>query len=82
MNFYIQNMNEELKMKKQKRKINIKRLFVWYYHIITLLYMSFHVDYSLSLYLWAYCLAFIILSFKMISEEQEYKRELKKRGIA
>ena len=69
-------------MKKQKRKINIKRLFVWYYHIITLLYMSFHVDYSLSLYLWAYCLAFMILSFKMISEEQEYKRELKKRGIA
>ena len=69
-------------MKKQKRKINIKRLFVWYYHIITLLYMSFHVDYSLSLYLWAYCLAFMILSFKMISEEQEYKQELKKRGIA
>lgn len=69
-------------MKNKKCKINIKRLFVWYYHIITLLYMSFHVDYSLSLYLWAYCLAFIILSFKMISEEQEYKRELKKRGIA
>lgn len=69
-------------MKKQKRKINIKRLFVWYYHIITLLYMSFHVDYSLSLYLWVYCSAFMILSFKMISEEQEYKRELKKRGIA
>ena len=69
-------------MKKQKRKISIKRLFVWYYHIITLLYMSFHVDYSLSLYLWAYCLAFMILSFEMISEEQEYKQELKKRGIA
>lgn len=82
MNFYIKNMSKELKMKKQKRKINIKRLFLWYYHIITLLYMSFHVDYSLSLYLWAYCSAFIILSFKMISEEQEYKRELKKRGIA
>lgn len=69
-------------MKKQKRKINIKRLFVWYFHILTLLYVSFQVDYSLSLYLWAYCLAFMILSFKMISEEQEYKQELKKRGIA
>lgn len=69
-------------MKKQKRKINIKRLFVWYFHIITLLYVSFQVDYSLSLYLLAYCLAFMIMSFKMISEEQEYKQELKKRGIA
>ena len=69
-------------MKNKKRKINIKRLFVWYFHILTLLYVSFQVDYSLSLYLWAYCLAFIILSFKMISEEQEYKQELKKRGIA
>lgn len=69
-------------MKNKKRKINIKRLFVWYFHIITLLYVSFQVDYSLSLYLWAYCLAFIIMSFKMISEEQEYKQELKKRGIA
>ena len=69
-------------MKNKKRKINSKRLFVWYFHIITLLYVSFQVDYSLSLYLWAYCLAFMILSFKMISEEQEYKQELKKRGIA
>lgn len=69
-------------MKNKKRKINIKRLFVWYFHIITLLYVSFQVDYSLSLYLWTYCLAFMIMSFKMISEEQEYKQELKKRGIA
>lgn len=69
-------------MKNKKRKINIKRLFVWYFHIITLLYVSFQVDYSLSLYLWAYCLAFMTMSFKMISEEQEYKQELKKRGIA
>ena len=69
-------------MKNKKRKINIKRLFVWYFHIITLLYVSFQVDYSLSLYLWAYCLAFMIMSFKMISEEQEYKQKLKKRGIA
>lgn len=69
-------------MKNKKRKINIKRLFVWYFHILTLLYVSFQVDYSLSLYLWAYCLAFMILSFKMISEEQGYKKELKKRGIA
>lgn len=69
-------------MKNKKRKINIKRLFVWYFHIITLLYVSFQVDYSLSLYLWAYCLAFMIMSFKMISGEQEYKQELKKRGIA
>lgn len=67
-------------MKNKKRKINIKRLFVWYFHIITLLYVSFQVDYSLSLYLWAYCLAFMIMSFKMISEEQEYKQELDKRG--
>lgn len=69
-------------MKNKKRKINIKRLFVWYFHILTLLYVSFQVDYSLSLYLWAYCLAFMIMSFKMISEEQEYKQELKKRDIA
>ena len=69
-------------MKNKKRKINVKRLFVWYFHILTLLYVSFQVDYSLSLYLWAYCLAFMIMSFKMISEEQEYKQELKKRDIA
>ena len=67
-------------MKKQKRKINIKRLFVWYFHILTLLYVSFQVDYSLSLYLWAYCSAFMIMSFKIISEEQEYQKELDKRG--
>ena len=69
-------------MKNKNRKINIKRLFVGYFHILTLLYVSFQVDYSLSLYLWAYCSAFMIMSFKMISEEQEYKQELKKRGIA
>ena len=69
-------------MKKKKRKINFKKLFVWYFHILTMMVGSFELDYSFAITIWTYCLAFLILSFKMITEEQEYKEELKKRGIA
>ena len=71
---------KELKMR--KRKINFKKLFVWYFHIITMMVGSFELDYSFAITIWAYCLFFLVFSFKMISEEQEYKQELKKRGIA
>lgn len=76
------NILKELKMKKRKRKINFKKLFVWYFHILTMMVGSFELDYSFAITIWTYCLAFLILSFKMITEEQEYKEELRKRGIA
>lgn len=76
------NMLKELKMKKRKRKINFKKLFVWYFHILTMMVGSFELDYSFAIMVWTYCLFFVVLSFKMIIEEQEYKEELKKRGIA
>lgn len=76
------NILKELKMKKRKRKINFKKLFVWYFHILTMVVGSFELDYSFAITVWTYCLFFVVLSFKMIIEEQEYKEALKKRGIA
>ena len=76
------NILKELKMKKRKRKINFKKLFVWYFHILTMMVGSFELDYSFAITVWTYCLFFVVLSFKMIIEEQEYKEALKKRGIA
>lgn len=58
-------------MKKTKKRLNIKKLFLYYFNVLTILGISLHpaLDYSFRLFLIFYCVVWVFWTFCDITSE-------------
>lgn len=55
----------------KKRKLNIKKLFLYYFNVLTILGIALHpaLDYSFRLFLIFYCVVWVLWTFIDITSE-------------
>lgn len=57
--------------KTKKRKLNIKKLFLYYFNVLTILSIAVHpaLDYSFRLFMIFYCVVYVLWTFCDITSE-------------
>ena len=58
-------------MKKTKKRLNLKKLFLYYFNVLTILGIALHpaLDYSFRLFLIFYCVVWVFWTFIDITSE-------------